>query len=73
MKEKIPLSVAIITKNEAENLPACLNTVLFAEQIVRLFKDGRGRMADVEVHAVIIVEGLIKEFRALTDHNVSCF
>ncbi len=34
MTEKIPLSVAIITKNEAENLPACLSSVLFAEQIV---------------------------------------
>jgi glycosyltransferase involved in cell wall biosynthesis len=29
-----PLSVAIITKNEAENLPACLESVTFAGQIV---------------------------------------
>ncbi len=34
MKEKIPLSVAIIAKNEALNLPACLESVGFAEQIV---------------------------------------
>ena len=34
MSEKSPLSVAIIAKNEAENLPACLNSVLFAGQIV---------------------------------------
>jgi glycosyltransferase involved in cell wall biosynthesis len=34
MTGKIPLSVAIIVKNEAENLPSCLNSVLFAEQIV---------------------------------------
>jgi glycosyltransferase involved in cell wall biosynthesis len=34
MKEKIPLSVAIIVKNEAQNLPACLESVGFAEQIV---------------------------------------
>ncbi len=32
--EKIPLSVAVITKNEAENLPGCLNTLAFAEQVV---------------------------------------
>ncbi|MDZ4165817.1 MAG: glycosyltransferase family 2 protein [Smithellaceae bacterium] len=29
-----PLSVAIITKNEAEKLPACLASVSFAEQVV---------------------------------------
>ena len=31
---KSPLSVAIIAKNEAENLPACLESVSFAGQIV---------------------------------------
>lgn len=34
MDEKIPLSVAIITKDEADNLAACLETVAFARQIV---------------------------------------
>ncbi|HVO66404.1 MAG TPA: glycosyltransferase family 2 protein [Syntrophales bacterium] len=34
MENKIPLSVAIITKNEAESLPDCLRSVSFAEQIV---------------------------------------
>jgi glycosyltransferase involved in cell wall biosynthesis len=34
VKEKGPLSVAIITKNEAENLSACLASVSFAAQIV---------------------------------------
>jgi len=34
VKEKGPLSVAIITKNEAENLPACLASLSFAAQIV---------------------------------------
>ncbi len=32
--DKVPLSVAIITKNEEENLPQCLKSVSFAEQIV---------------------------------------
>ena len=34
MGKKIRLSVAIITKNEAENLPACLGSIKFADQIV---------------------------------------
>lgn len=33
-REKLPLSVAIITLNEADNLPACLQSVAFAAQIV---------------------------------------
>jgi glycosyltransferase involved in cell wall biosynthesis len=34
MKIKIPLSVAIITKNEEEKLPDCLKSVSFADEIV---------------------------------------
>jgi len=34
MNRKAPLSVAIITKDEAENLPACLASVQFADQVV---------------------------------------
>jgi len=34
MNEKVPLSVAIITKDEAKNMPACLESVRFADQIV---------------------------------------
>lgn len=34
MKQKLPLSVAIITKNESKNLPDCLAGVKFADQIV---------------------------------------
>ncbi len=34
MNEKIPLSVAIITKDEAENIPACLESVRFADQVI---------------------------------------
>jgi glycosyltransferase involved in cell wall biosynthesis len=34
MTEKVSLSVAMIVKNEAENLPHCLRSVAFARQIV---------------------------------------
>jgi len=34
MQAKMPLSVAIITKNEADNLPECLKSIDFAGQIV---------------------------------------
>jgi glycosyltransferase involved in cell wall biosynthesis len=34
MENKIPLSVAIITKDEVDNLPDCLRSVSFADQIV---------------------------------------
>lgn len=34
MNAIVPLSVAIITQNEATNLPACLQSVAFADQIV---------------------------------------
>jgi len=34
MNEKVPLSVAIITKDEAKNMPACLESVRFADQVV---------------------------------------
>jgi hypothetical protein len=32
--EKIPLAVTIITKNEEENICACLQSVAFAGQVV---------------------------------------
>ena len=31
---RLPLSIAIITKNEGENLAACLESVHFAEEVV---------------------------------------
>jgi len=34
MDNKMPLSVAIITRDEADNLPDCLKSVAFADQIV---------------------------------------
>jgi len=39
MESKIPLSVAIITKNEASNLPRCLESVNFVDQIVIVDSD----------------------------------
>jgi hypothetical protein len=47
MKEKIPLSVAIIVKNEAQNLPACLEGVRFAEQIVVVDSGSADGTADI--------------------------
>ncbi len=46
-KEKIPLSVAIIAKNEAQNLPACLESVGFAEQIVVVDSGSTDGTADI--------------------------
>jgi (heptosyl)LPS beta-1,4-glucosyltransferase len=34
MTEKVPLSVAIITKDEEKNLPECISSVDFADQVV---------------------------------------
>ena len=34
MNDKVPLSVAIITKNEEHNLPDCLKSIAFAGQVV---------------------------------------
>ncbi len=39
MKKKMPLSIAIITQNEEENLPACLESATFADQIVVVDSD----------------------------------
>jgi glycosyltransferase involved in cell wall biosynthesis len=34
MHNKVPISISIITQNEADNLPDCLGSVAFAEQVV---------------------------------------
>jgi len=34
MEEKIPLSVAIVTKNEEKNILECLRSVMFASDIM---------------------------------------
>jgi hypothetical protein len=47
VKEKAPLSVAIIAKNEAHNLPACLASVRFADQIVVVDSGSTDGTADI--------------------------
>lgn len=47
MKEKIPLSVAIITKNEESNLPRCLESVSFAEQLIVLDSGSTDRTLEI--------------------------
>jgi hypothetical protein len=47
VKEKIHLSVAIIAKNEAQNLPACLESVRFAGQIVVVDSGSTDGTADI--------------------------
>ncbi len=49
MQLRIPLSVAVITKDEAENLPAFLRSVSFADQIVVV--DSGSSDATVEIAA----------------------
>ena len=39
MNETMSLSVAIITKDEADNLPACLESIRFADQVVVVDSD----------------------------------
>ena len=47
VKEKALLSVAIIAKNEARNLPACLESVRFADQIVVVDSGSTDGTADI--------------------------
>jgi len=51
VKDKSALSVAIITRDEEENLPSCLKSVAFAEQIVVVDSgsaDGHGGALDLK-------------------------
>jgi len=50
MLEKIPLSVAIITKNEAENLGDCLKSIEFAAQIVVVDADSTDETVPIASH-----------------------
>jgi len=55
---KIPLSVAIITKDEEERLPDCLKSVAFADQILVVDSGSRDRTVEVakSFDAVVMVE-----------------
>jgi glycosyltransferase involved in cell wall biosynthesis len=61
IKDKIPLSVAIITRNEAENLPACLKSVSFAEQIVVV--DSGSTDATVEIASDFGCDVMVESWR----------
>lgn len=45
--DKVPLSVAIITKNEENNLPACLQSVSFAAEVVIVDCGSEDRTEDI--------------------------
>ena len=44
---KIPISVAIITKNEEERLPDCLESVAFADDVVVVDTDSNDRTVEI--------------------------
>ncbi|MCX5864722.1 MAG: glycosyltransferase family 2 protein [Deltaproteobacteria bacterium] len=56
--EKLPLSVAIITKNEEDRLPECLASVAFAAEVVVVDSGSTDRTVDIasEFGAVVHVE-----------------
>ncbi|MFH1020125.1 MAG: glycosyltransferase family 2 protein [Pseudomonadota bacterium] len=56
--EKLPLSVAIITKNEEDRLPECLASVSFAAEIVVVDSGSTDRTVEIarEFGAVVYVE-----------------
>ncbi len=46
-----PLSVCIITYNEEENLPRCLASVSFADEVVVVDSNSTDRTVDIAAHA----------------------
>jgi glycosyltransferase involved in cell wall biosynthesis len=61
---KIPLSVAIITKDEEERLPVCLKSVAFADQI--LVVDSGSRDKTVELARSFGATVLVEEWRGFS-------
>ena len=61
MNSKIPLSVAIITKDEADNLPDCLRSIAFAEQIVVV--DSHSSDATVQIASDFGCDVFIEDWR----------
>lgn len=59
MSENTPLSVAIITKNEERNLPGCLRSVSFADDIVVVDSHSSDRTVDIarDFGCRVFVEG----------------
>lgn len=47
MERKLPLSVAIITKDEEESLPACLQSVSFSDDIVVVDSGSKDRTVEI--------------------------
>ena len=47
MKDKVPLSVAIITKNEEERLPECLKSISFADDIIVVDSGSTDRTCEI--------------------------
>ncbi len=56
--DKLPLSVAIITRNEEDRLPECLASVAFAAEVVVVDSDSTDRTVEIarEFGAVVYVE-----------------
>ena len=56
--DKLPLSVAIITKNEENRLPECLASVAFADEVVVVDSDSTDRTVEIarEFGAMVYVE-----------------
>lgn len=59
--EKVPLTVAIITKNEEENIRSCLQSISFADQMVIV--DSWSTDKTLEIAAVFGCEIYSEEWR----------
>jgi len=64
---KIPISVAIITHNEEERLPACLKSVSFADEVVVV--DSGSEDKTLEVARSLGAKIFIEEWRGFSDQK----